>query len=886
MSRNLVSLTTNPCKMCMPMGSVTALYGIARCMTILHGSQGCSTYIRRHMATHYNEPVDIASSSLTEQGTVFGGEKNLIQGLENLQKLYHPEVIGVVTTCLAETIGEDLPRMLQNFRDSHPDCTATLIPVSAAGYSGTQFEGFFAALRAVVSHVPMDSAPHDAINVITGPLSPADTRWLKGLLAEMGLQAILLPDLSDNLDGGHSEVYHRLPEGGTQLSDIRRMAGARCTIEIATYGSAEASPGAWLQRTHGVPLVRCPLPTGLRDTDTLIAALAEVGGTVTASLRAQRERYLDAMVDSHKYCAQGRVALFGEPDFMLAAARLCLENGAVPVVAATGAKCPALVQRLQAEIAPVAQRAFVPQVQVADDADFDAIDAWVQQTHANVLLGNSDGRRIAHKLALPLVRMGFPIHDHVGGQRLRMLGYEGSLELLDRLTNALLDRVEGNFREELTQKYFRGPQRQDTLAAQPASPATAQRTLAQRTASHPCFNGCGGSSARIHLPVARGCNIQCNYCVRKYDCPNESRPGVTTAVLTPAEAYDRYLEAKERIPNLQVVGIAGPGDALNDFETTRKTLELVRMADPDVTFCLSTNGLMLPRYARDIVDLGVSHVTVTVNAVEPEIAAGIYHHVDYMGARYTGVAAAAMLLANQLAGIQMLCDAGVVVKVNIVVLRGINEDHIPTVVQRMKDLGVRLTNIMQLIPVPGSVFEQLPLVSHKEIAALRAACGQTLEQMTHCRQCRADAAGTLDNDQSASFGCSGCKPEHHEHAKASQQEGVKPLLVAISSKSGVLVDQHFGHASEFYIYECQGDAVHFRERRAVGGQYCSGPTDCDDKQDKMERILQAVGDCACIVTMRVGDAPRKKLGDRGIRVLTSFGRIEDAVSEAAKQICG
>ena len=140
MSLNLVNLNVNPCKMCMPMGTVSAFCGVKGCMTLLHGSQGCSTYIRRHMATHYNEPVDIASSSLTEEGTVFGGEKNLVKGLLNLIKLYHPEVIGVATTCLAETIGEDLPRMIRDFQANHPEHNVKIIPVSSSGYSGTNMK--------------------------------------------------------------------------------------------------------------------------------------------------------------------------------------------------------------------------------------------------------------------------------------------------------------------------------------------------------------------------------------------------------------------------------------------------------------------------------------------------------------------------------------------------------------------------------------------------------------------------------------------------------------------------------------------------------------------------------------------------------------------------
>ena len=292
MSKNLVNLNVNPCKMCMPMGSATAFYGIAKCMTILHGSQGCATYIRRHMATHYNEPVDIASTSLTEEGTIFGGEKNLLKGMSNLIRLYDPEVIGVATTCLAETIGEDVERIIAVFRAENPDSNVTIIPVASAGYGGTQYEGFFHALHAIVSHTEMNAAPHDGINVITGILSPADTRALKALLDSTGLHYTLLPDLSDNLDGAHNPEYNRLPSGGTTLEAIKKMAGARCTLELTTFATAALSPAEYLEATYGVPYRRLSLPVGLRDTDALMQALKALGGVVTDTVLAERGRCL------------------------------------------------------------------------------------------------------------------------------------------------------------------------------------------------------------------------------------------------------------------------------------------------------------------------------------------------------------------------------------------------------------------------------------------------------------------------------------------------------------------------------------------------------------------------------------------------------------------
>lgn len=894
MSKNLVNLNVNPCKMCMPMGSVSAFYGIKKCMTILHGSQGCSTYIRRHMATHYNEPVDIASSSLTEEGTVFGGEHNLIKGLENLIELYNPEVIGVATTCLAETIGEDIPRILRGFYDSHPETNVKIIPVSSAGYSGTQYEGFFKALRAIVENVDMRPGKNNKLNIITGLISPADTRYLKNLLEEMGLEYILLPDLSDNLDGQHNEEYNRLPEGGTSIEEIETMAGARMTVELTAFIKDENSPAQYLYEAYGVPYVRCNLPVGLRDTDDLIAILESAGGKKTEEMKKQRGRYLDAMIDSHKYNGEGRAVIFGEPDFVLSVTRLCTENGIMPVVTATGAKSGSFEPMIEKDIKKVAGFQFVDSYKILDNTDFDNIERYALELEANVMIGSSDGRRIEEKYNLPLVRCAFPVHDHVGGQRVRMLGYEGSLILLDRITNTLLGKKEHSFRNQLFEKYFKedGEVKTQELKQEAPAPvksaklAATKAEIAKKTETHPCFNGCGSQYARMHLPIAPKCNIQCNYCVRKFDCPNESRPGVTTEVLSPEDAARKYQMVKEKIPNLKVVGIAGPGDSLAEFEKTKRTLELIREADPEVTFCLSTNGLMLPLYADELVELGVSHVTVTMNAVNATIGAKIYKHIDYMGNRYYGEVGAAILMANQLAGLKRLTTLGIVCKVNIVMLKGINEFHIPIVVAKAKELGCEITNIMQMIPVKGSAFENMPLTSNKEIMEMRKKCELSMKQMYHCRQCRADAIGTLDNDQSINFrGCTGgsCSTEEKK-----EQVEEKPILFAVSSKSGVLVDQHFGHATDFYIYEYKDNNIRFKERRSVS-KYCDGSESCDgmgggNKEGKIDAILETVKDCKGVLAMRIGEAPKQRLKENSIETFTTYDRIEDAVKQAAQKL--
>jgi nitrogenase cofactor biosynthesis protein NifB len=384
----------------------------------------------------------------------------------------------------------------------------------------------------------------------------------------------------------------------------------------------------------------------------------------------------------------------------------------------------------------------------------------------------------------------------------------------------------------------------------------------------------------MHLPVAKNCNIKCNYCLRKYDCPNESRPGITSRILTPEDALDRYLTARDKLNNLTVVGIAGPGDALADFEKTKNTLTLIREVDENVIFCISTNGLLLPYYAEELAKLGVTHVTITINAVEPAIGARIYEHVTFMGKSYHGETGAALLMANQFAGISRLKELGIVCKVNTVVLKGINDFHILDTAKKVKEIGAELQNIMQLIPVKGSVFENTPLVSNMEIAELRKACRGIIPQMNHCRQCRADALGTLDNDLSLTFWES---EKLEREVVSSSFENTGSLLFAVSSKGGVLVDQHFGHTEEFYIYEYVNSEVRFREKRSVY-KYCGGKTDCDNQEDKMDFILNAINGCKYVLCMRIGENPKTKLSEMGIQTFTTYDRIETAVLEAAQAL--
>jgi len=586
---------------------------------------------------------------------------------------------------------------------------------------------------------------------------------------------------------------------------------------------------------------------------------------VPEAIIKERGRLLDAMIDSHKHGAEGKIVIYGEPELVYSAAVFCSENGIKPVLLATGNEIGMLGKSLdflktEYEMEPV----------ILEDSDFETIEKKALELGANILLGNSDGKFITERHGIPLVRYGFPIHDRMGGQRIVYTGYTGAMRLLDDLVNTLLEEKYSKYRQNMFDKYYKPlmPYKEKQIIEVKIDEKSA---VQKKTENHPCFTAGACNNARMHLPIAPKCNISCNYCNRKYDCVNESRPGVTSEVLSPEEAAEKFMQVKAKLPNLRVIGIAGPGDALANFDQVKKSIELITKLDPDITVCLSTNGLMLPFYAYDIINLGVRHVTITINAIDPDIGAKIYGSVNYIGKVLKGREAAETLLQNQLRGLSILASNGVVCKVNIVMVKGINDCHIPEVVKKVKELGAYMTNIMPLIPTKDTKFENMPKPDNKELNDLRNICGIDLKQMYHCRQCRADAIGLLGDDRSEEFrGC--CSSKKQETAE-------KPIRIAVASKTGLYVDEHFGHAEEMYIYEHSNGKVSYVEKRKLE-KYCVGP-ECEDEDNKIERIIKAISDCSKVLVLRIGYNPSKILAEKGIQAIQTCGRIEEAVSKAS-----
>jgi len=270
--------------------------------------------------------------------------------------------------------------------------------------------------------------------------------------------------------------------------------------------------------------------------------------------------------------------------------------------------------------------------------------------------------------------------------------------------------------------------------------------------THPCFyQKAHLNYARMHLAVAPACNIQCNYCDRNFDCPNESRPGAASECITPEEALLYVKAAQKTVPTLSVVGIAGPGDPLANTRQTFTTFALIRQAFPDLKLCLSTNGLNLLTCLEEIAAFNIKYITITINAIDPAIGKSIYAWVNYRGVRYLGEEAAALLWSQQQKGLQALVDCGILVKINTVLIPGVNDHHVYDIAGRVKELGAEILNIVPLIPLPGTAFAHLSRPSAVECNQLRTKCESVIRVMRHCRQCRADAVGLLGNDMSAEF---------------------------------------------------------------------------------------------------------------------------------------
>jgi nitrogen fixation protein NifB len=383
---------------------------------------------------------------------------------------------------------------------------------------------------------------------------------------------------------------------------------------------------------------------------------------------------------------------------------------------------------------------------------------------------------------------------------------------------------------------------------------------------HPCFSKeAKHKFGRIHLPVAPKCNVQCNFCNRDYDCVNESRPGVTSSVLAPEPAVAYLREMRARRPDLAVMGIAGPGDPFANPAETMETLRRTRGEFPEMILCLATNGLGIVPYVRELAALRVSHVTLTINAVDPEIGAKIYAWVRDGTRVRRGVDGAAALLKQQLQALSLLREFGVIAKVNSVILPGINDTHIPEIARVVAGYGVTLMNCIPMLPVAGAGFADLPAPPADMLARVRHEAGAYVPQMSHCARCRADAVGALDE-----------KPNEAdaELLRSFARRRVDPArpYVAVATQEGMLVNQHLGEAARLVVFAAdpstESGARYVEMRRAP-------PLGTGTERWRDMGVL--LRDCRAILVSAAGPAPKRALESSGIAVIEMEGLIEEGL---------
>ncbi|HEY6795283.1 MAG TPA: nitrogenase molybdenum-iron protein subunit beta [Kineosporiaceae bacterium] len=439
------SLVVNPAKACQPLGAVLAALGFAGTLPLVHGSQGCAAYFRSHFARHFKEPVPAVSSSMTEDAAVFGGLNNLVEGLLNAHSLYRPEMIAISTTCMAEVIGDDLANFVGIARQKGAVPEDFPVPYAhTPSFVGSHLVGYDAMLKAILAYLGQTrgttGTPNGKVNVVPGFLpSTGDLRELHRLLGLLGVEATILGDHSDVLDSPATGDYDMYP-GGTPLDAAADAANALGTVFLqpdSTRKTAELARQSWAGQE-----VTTGLPVGIRATDRFVAAVARIAGAeVPAVVTADRGRLLDAMSDSYQYLHGKRVAVAGDPDLVVSLLEFALELGMEPVhVLSTngGDGFAATAETV------LAGSEFGRSATVWPGKDLWHLRSLVFTEPVDLLIGSSHLKWISREARVPLVRVGFPIFDRHHLHRLPTIGYAGSIEVLSRLVNTVLDELDRN----------------------------------------------------------------------------------------------------------------------------------------------------------------------------------------------------------------------------------------------------------------------------------------------------------------------------------------------------------------------------------------------------------------------------------------------------------
>lgn len=438
------ALTINPAKTCQPVGAMYAALGVHKCLPHSHGSQGCCAYHRSALTRHYKDPIMATTSSFTEGASVFGGQANILEAIQNVFNLYNPDVIAVHTTCLSEVIGDDLTQILNKAEaEGKIPAGKKVIHASTPSFKGSHVTGYSSMVSSFVQHFARSSGKKlKQVNLVPSFIEPSDMSEIKHIAESMGVKYVMLPDTSDVVNGPMDGKFRMYPKGGTTLEGIKSMGDSIRSIALGRTGAMAAAK--LLDTQCKVPCDIIDLPIGVRATDAFVEALRKTAGVaVPESLMLERGQYLDVMLDMNQYTAGKRVSLVGDPDMLVGMAAFCAEND-MKVLHVVSGTAPG--PKFERRIKELCGDGVV--VKTGAQADMFYFHQLVKNDRPDLVLGNTYCKYICRDEDIPLIRIGFPIYDRVGHSYFPVTGYRGGLRLLEKVLDTFMDRQDRDAKEE------------------------------------------------------------------------------------------------------------------------------------------------------------------------------------------------------------------------------------------------------------------------------------------------------------------------------------------------------------------------------------------------------------------------------------------------------
>ena len=438
----------NPAKTCQPIGAMYAALGIHGCLPHSHGSQGCCSYHRMHLTRHFRDPIMASTSSFTEGASVFGGGANLKTAIKNIFEIYKPDVIAVHTTCLSETIGDDVPTII---KQSEVPEGKVVFHANTPSYQGSHVTGFSNMTRAMVTTFAEASQAEKKaqVNLLPGFVNPGDMREIKRITRAMGVPFVMFPDTSGVVDSPMTGTFEMYPKGGTTTQELKDAGNSQLTLAMGRFASIGAAEQ--LEKKCAVPFAELKTPIGIKATDALVMALrGAFAAEVPCELEEERGQLVDIMTDTHFHFHGKKVAIFGDPDVVAGLTEFVLSLGMTPVHILTGTPGGALgagvggfEDGIKEILGPLAGACNVKAA-----GDLFLLHQWIKNEPVDLLIGTTYGKYIARAEDIPFVRAGFPILDRSVHSYMPLVGYRGAMRLIEMISGALLDRADRDAADE------------------------------------------------------------------------------------------------------------------------------------------------------------------------------------------------------------------------------------------------------------------------------------------------------------------------------------------------------------------------------------------------------------------------------------------------------